>query len=59
MDRLLFERALRQKIRRAGGRAGKNKKRTAKDDESFAEQLEFLLRQSEETEETQNNGSNI
>jgi uncharacterized protein len=59
MDRLLFERALGQKIRHAGGRAGKNKKRTAKDDESFAEQLEFLLRQSEETEETQNNGSNI
>lgn len=35
MDRLLFERALGQKIRRAGGKAGKNKKRTKADDESF------------------------
>jgi len=47
MDRLLFERALGQKIRRAGGRAGKNKKRTRADDESFAEQLEKMLKQAE------------
>ncbi|HEX2986261.1 MAG TPA: YaiI/YqxD family protein [Caproiciproducens sp.] len=35
MDRLLFERALGQEIRRAGGRTGKIKKRTKADDESF------------------------
>ncbi len=35
MDRLLFERALGQKIRRAGGRFGKNRKREKADDEAF------------------------
>ena len=35
MDRLLFERALGQKVRRAGGRTGKIKKRTKSDDEAF------------------------
>ncbi len=35
MDRLLFERALGQKIRRAGGRFGKNHKREKADDEAF------------------------
>ncbi len=35
MDRLLFERALGQKVRRAGGRTGKIKKRTKQDDEAF------------------------
>jgi uncharacterized protein YaiI (UPF0178 family) len=35
MDRLLFERALGQKIRRAGGRSTKIKKRTKQDDEAF------------------------
>lgn len=43
MDRLLFERALGQKIRRAGGRAGKNRKRTAEDDEAFRRSLEQML----------------
>lgn len=35
MDRLLFERALGQKVRRAGQRAGKTKKRTKENDEEF------------------------
>lgn len=35
MDRLLFERALGQEVRRAGGRSGKIKKRTKADDEAF------------------------
>ena len=43
MDRLLFERALGQKIRRAGGRAGKNRRRTSGDDESFRRALERML----------------
>ncbi len=42
MDRLLFERALGQKIRRAGGKAGKNRKRTKEDDAAFARSLEIL-----------------
>lgn len=51
MDRLLFERALGQKIRRAGGRAGKNRKRTKEDDESFELELEKMIRQLRKTEE--------
>lgn len=43
MDRLLFERALGQKIRRAGGKAGKNKKRIRQDDMNFLAALEKLL----------------
>lgn len=43
MDRLLFERALGQKIRRAGGRAGKNRKRSREDDEAFRLALEELV----------------
>lgn len=43
MDRLLFERALGQKVRREGGKAGKNKKRTRADDEAFVRELEKLL----------------
>ena len=43
MDRLLFERALGQKIRRAGGKAGKNKRRTKDDDEAFRKALDGLL----------------
>lgn len=43
MDRLLFERALGQKIRRAGGKAGKNKRRTKEDDEAFRKALDGLL----------------
>lgn len=51
MDRLLFERALGQKIRRAGGRAGKNRKRTQNDDESFARELEKMISQAGKPEE--------
>lgn len=43
MDRLLFERALGQKIRRAGGKAGKNPKRNRQDDENFEKALKELL----------------
>ena len=43
MDRLLFERALGQKIRRAGGRAGKNRRRTKRDDELFGRELERMI----------------
>lgn len=43
MDRLLFERHLKQKIRRAGGKTGTVKKRTAADDESFSAALENLI----------------
>ena len=48
MDRLLFERALGQKIRRAGGRAGKNRKRTRRDDELFERRLERMMTETEE-----------
>jgi uncharacterized protein YaiI (UPF0178 family) len=43
MDRLLFERALGQKIRRAGGRFGKNRKRAKADDDAFRSALVQLL----------------
>lgn len=43
MDRLLFERALGQKIRRAGGKAGKNRKRTSEDDKNFEAALSGIL----------------
>ena len=43
MDRLLFERALGQKIRRAGGRFGKNRKREKADDEAFRTALIRML----------------
>lgn len=43
MDRLLFERALGQKIRRAGGKAGKNRKRTKADDSAFEAALAAIL----------------
>jgi uncharacterized protein YaiI (UPF0178 family) len=43
MDRLLFERALGQKIRRAGGRFGRNRKREKSDDEAFRKALVRLL----------------
>lgn len=43
IDRLLDERALGQKIRRAGGRAGKNRKRGKADDEAFRRALVTLL----------------
>ncbi len=35
MDRLLFERALGQEVRRAGGRTGRIRKRTKADDDEF------------------------
>lgn len=35
IDRLLYERALGQEIRRAGGKAGKNRRRSKADDETF------------------------
>ena len=37
IDQLLFERHLGQKVRRAGGRAGSTKKRSAEDDAKFEE----------------------
>lgn len=43
MDRLLFERALGQKIRRSGGRFGKNRKREKADDEAFRASFVRLL----------------
>nr|WP_319487594.1 YaiI/YqxD family protein [uncultured Caproiciproducens sp.] len=43
MDRLLFERALGQEMRRAGGRTGKIKKRTKQDDESFERVLSRMI----------------
>lgn len=43
MDRLLFERALGQKIRRSGKRFGKIRKRTSDDDAAFRLALEDLL----------------
>lgn len=43
MDRLLFERALGQKIRRAGGRFGKNRRREKADDEAFRTALIRML----------------
>lgn len=46
MDRLLFERALGQEVRRAGGRTGKIKKRTKQDDEAFARALSRMIRES-------------
>jgi Uncharacterized protein conserved in bacteria len=43
MDRLLFERALGQEMRRAGARSGKFKKRSRQDDESFERVLSRML----------------
>lgn len=49
IDRLLYERALGQEIRRAGGRAGKNRRRTRADDDAFrAALLQLLEKTSEE-----------
>jgi uncharacterized protein YaiI (UPF0178 family) len=59
MDRLLFERALGQKIRRAGGKAGKNRKRTAENDRSFETELEKMIRRAKESEEIRENGSEL
>lgn len=43
MDRLLFERALGQEMRRAGSRTAKIKKRTKLDDESFERVLSRMI----------------
>jgi uncharacterized protein YaiI (UPF0178 family) len=43
IDRLLFERHLGQKIRRAGGRTNTIRKRTAEDDSSFEKAFKELL----------------
>ncbi len=43
MDKLLFERHLGQKVRRAGGRTKTTRKRTAEDDESFEKALRRIL----------------
>lgn len=43
IDRLLFERALGQKVRRAGGRTGKCSKRTRLDDSAFETALKQIL----------------
>lgn len=43
MDRLLFERHLGQKIRRAGGRTNNPKKRTKMDNQAFEKALTGLL----------------
>lgn len=44
MDRLLFERHLGQKIRRAGGRTDHPKKRTRMDDDAFERSFAGLLK---------------
>jgi uncharacterized protein YaiI (UPF0178 family) len=43
IDRLLFERHLGQKVRRAGGRTGSIKKRTKENDDNFEKALLKLL----------------
>lgn len=43
IDRLLFERHIGQKVRRAGGRTGTIRKRTKENDESFERALLSLL----------------
>ena len=43
IDRLLFERHLGQKVRRAGGRTGNPRKRNREEDESFENTLRRLL----------------
>ena len=45
IDRLLFERHLGQKVRRAGGRTASVRKRSKEDDEAFEKSLEELIRQ--------------
>ncbi len=43
IDRLLFERHLGQKVRRAGGRTGTSRKRMKEDDQSFEEAFRGLI----------------
>ncbi len=47
IDRLLFERHLGQKVRRAGGRTGSIKKRSKENDEAFEKALIKLLEEVE------------
>ncbi len=47
IDRLLFERHLGQKVRRAGGRTGSIKKRSKENDETFEKALIKLLEEVE------------
>ncbi|MBE6823192.1 MAG: YaiI/YqxD family protein [Ruminococcaceae bacterium] len=47
MDRLLFERALGQEIRRAGGRTGHIRKRTKADDAAFEASFRRILEERE------------
>lgn len=44
IDRLLFERFLHQKVRRAGGRTGGHRKRSREDDEQFEKSFRKLCR---------------
>lgn len=43
MDKLLFERHLGQKVRRAGGRTKNARRRTQEDDERFERALRYIL----------------
>ncbi|HEX3039998.1 MAG TPA: YaiI/YqxD family protein [Caproiciproducens sp.] len=45
MDRLLFERALGQEVRRAGGRTGRIRKRTKADDDEFERVFLRMIRE--------------
>ncbi len=47
IDRLLFERHLGQKVRRAGGRTGSIKKRSKENDEAFEKALNQLLEEAD------------
>jgi uncharacterized protein YaiI (UPF0178 family) len=51
IDRLLFERHLGQKVRRAGGRTGTIKKRSRENDEAFEKALVRLLENQRRKEE--------
>lgn len=48
IDRLLFERHIGQKVRRAGGRTGSVKKRSKEDDDNFEKSLLKLIGEHEE-----------
>ncbi|WP_035288790.1 YaiI/YqxD family protein [Clostridium sp. KNHs214] len=46
IDKLLFERHISSKVRRAGGKTSNAKKRSAEDDKRFYENLKFLIEKS-------------
>lgn len=48
IDRLLFERHIGQKVRRAGGRTGSVKKRSKEDDDNFEKSLLKLIGEQED-----------